>query len=127
MPSPRLTTVPHYTPRRFCALTLCVALAAAIACARPQESDYFPLADGSRWSYTGTFRYGGRSVPLRATAEVEGRVLVRGREYRKYVLTPELGFRGYIGDVTNLHHLRFDLVKPLTHLRASRRPQLGRQ
>ncbi len=35
-----------------------------------------------------------------------------------------LGYRDYIGDVTNQHCLTFDLVKPLTHLRASRRPRL---
>ena len=35
------------------------------------------------------------------------------------------GFRGYNGNVTNGHYPKFDLVKPLFHLRSSRPPQRG--
>lgn len=81
----------HYTPRRLLALALSLLLLCPpVACARASgDEDYFPLIEGSRWEYAGTFRSGGRSMPLRAVARVEGSILIRGREYVKYVITPE--------------------------------------
>jgi hypothetical protein len=65
-------------------------LAANPACGRLSGKDYFPLTEGSTWTYTGTFTYGtGRSAALRAVARVEGKIIIHSREYFKYVITPE--------------------------------------
>lgn len=65
-------------------------LAVSSACARAAGKDYFPLADNSRWTYSGTYRsVDGRQVSMRANARVEGRIIIRGREYFKYVISPE--------------------------------------
>lgn len=90
MPSTRAGSAQHYTPQRFCAITLCLLLAVSSACAAAAGKDYFPLAEGSTWTYTGTFSYGkDRTAALRAVARVEGRIIIRGKEYFKYVITPE--------------------------------------
>lgn len=90
MPNPYLTLVPDYKPQRLCAFVLYLLLTISPACASAADKDYFPLADNSRWSYTGTYQYAdGKQVSMRANARVEGRIIIRGKEYFKYVISPE--------------------------------------
>jgi hypothetical protein len=91
MPNLRLTSAQHYTPQLPCAVAVCLLLAVSSTCARPLGGkDYFPLAEGSTWTYSGTFSYGkDRTAALRAVARVESKIIIHGREYFKYVITPE--------------------------------------
>jgi hypothetical protein len=85
--------VPHYKPQRLYVFALYLLLAGSSACASAAGKDYFPLADNSKWTYTGTYKYAdGRQVPMRANARVEGRIIIRGKEYFKYVISP-----GFVG------------------------------
>jgi hypothetical protein len=38
----------------------------------------------------------------------------------------ESGYCHYVDHVTKVHFLKFDLVKPISHFRASRRPKVSR-
>ena len=59
---------------------------ATSACARSVWHDYFPLSDGSRWEYAGTFFSStGQQYKGSATITVQGTTLIRGRRYFKYV------------------------------------------
>lgn len=88
MPSPRLTSAPHYTLQRLCTLALCLAVAATAAYTQQAGKDYFPLAVGSEWSYRGSFSSeGSKPVDLHGTAHVSGKALIRGKEYYKYEIT----------------------------------------
>lgn len=88
MPSPRLTSAPHYTPQRLCALALCLAFGATPAYTQQAKKDYFPLAVGSQWSYRGSFSSeGSKPVDLQGAARVSGKALIRGKEYYKYEIT----------------------------------------
>lgn len=81
--------MPHYKPQRFYAFALYLLITVSPACARAAGKDYFPLADNSKWTYTGTYRYAdGRQVYMRANARVESRIIIRGKEYFKYVISP---------------------------------------
>lgn len=88
MPSLRLTPVPHYTPQRFCAITLCLVLAATSACAQARGKNYLPLADGARWEYSGRFSSShGGEYNVRAISQVDGEALINGKRYFKLVMT----------------------------------------
>lgn len=90
MLSLHLKSAAHYKPQKLPALALCLLLVTCPACARAPGKDYFPLSEGSRWAYTGTFRYGdNRAVAVRAIARVEGKIVIRGKSYFKYIMTPE--------------------------------------
>lgn len=90
MLNPAPSVSPHYKPQRLCVFVLYLLLVVSPACASAVEKDYFPLADNSRWTYTGIYKYAdGRQVPMRANARVEGRIIIRGKEYFKYVISPE--------------------------------------
>jgi hypothetical protein len=90
MPTPRLKLAPHYTPRGFCAVALCLLLAAP-ACAKAHGGDYFPLADGSRWEYAGHYSSAdGKEFTARASARVDGKTLIGGKRYFKFVLASDM-------------------------------------
>src|SRR5205085_9567757 len=63
-------------------------LATTSACARTNAQDYFPLADGAKWEYTGRFipSSGGQYL-IRSTIHIDGTTLIHGRRYYKYVLS----------------------------------------
>jgi hypothetical protein len=87
---PRTKSAPHYTPRGFRAVALCLLLAAAPACARAQGKDYFPLSDGARWEYAGRYSSAdGKEFTARATARVDGETLIGGKRYFKFVLASD--------------------------------------
>lgn len=88
MPSLRLTSAPHYTPQKLCALALCLVVAAVPAYAQKGGKDYFPLAVGSQWNYRGRFSSeGSKPVDLQGAARVSGKALIWGKEYYKYEIT----------------------------------------
>jgi hypothetical protein len=91
MPILRPTPAPHYTPQRLCVFGLYLLLTIAPACARASAKDYFPLADGAKWEYTGRFSSAsGREFNVRATARVDGETLIEGNKYFKLVVTTDL-------------------------------------
>jgi hypothetical protein len=78
--------------RKVFLLALCHALAFTLACAQSKGKDYFPLADGSTWTYSGSLSsVDGKKPPMlvQAKARVEGKTLIHGKEYFKYVITAE--------------------------------------
>lgn len=98
MPHPRQTVKPHYTPEWLLALGLSFLLTTAPACAQAGGKNYFPLADGAKWEYTGRFTSAdGKEFSARATSKVVGETLIDGRRFFKLVITsdfsgvPEVG------------------------------------
>lgn len=76
----------HYTSEWLFAFGLCLVLATTSACAQTGDKNYFPLADGAKWEYKGQFLPStGGQYPTRATINIEGTTLIRGRRYYKYV------------------------------------------
>lgn len=68
------------------------------ACTQANGKNYFPLADGAKWEYTGRVSsLDSKHVTIRATARVDGETLINGKRYFKHVLTsdfsgvPEIG------------------------------------
>lgn len=90
MPSPSLKSAPHYTPQRFCALTLCLLLITNFACAQAGGKNYFPLADGARWEYAGRVTSPNGRFDVPATMRVEGETIIRGKRYFKYLIESDL-------------------------------------
>jgi hypothetical protein len=90
MSSVYVTFDPNYTPQRLCVFALCLVLTVIPACAQTNEQIYFPLAAGSTWTYTGYFSSAdNKPHALHGTARVEGKTLIHGKEYFKYVLSAE--------------------------------------
>ncbi len=89
MPSPRLTSAPHYTLQMFRAFALCLLLAAAPSCSRPGVKDYFPLAASARWEYTGRLSSLNGQFDVPATIHVDGETIIRGKRYFKYVIASD--------------------------------------
>ena len=78
----------YYTLHRLCIFALCFMLTAISACAQAGGKDYFPLADGAQWEYTGRFLPStGGQYRARAAIRIEGTTLIRGRRYFKYVIS----------------------------------------
>jgi hypothetical protein len=78
----------YYKPQRLCVLALYLTVVVTPAYAQKGGKDYFPLAVGSQWGYRGRFSsQGSKSVPLQGAARVSGKILIRGKEYYKYVIT----------------------------------------
>ena len=93
MESLHLIFASHYVPQRLCVVTLCIILAATPACAQSNGKNYFPLADGSQWTYSGSLSSTDGKKPtmqVQAKARVEGKTLIHGKAYFKYVITGEL-------------------------------------
>jgi hypothetical protein len=79
-------------PQKLLVFALYLGLAAIPACAQSKESNYFPLADGSQWTYSGSLSStdGKRpTIQVQAKARVEGKTLIHGKEYFKYVITAD--------------------------------------
>lgn len=76
----------HYASGWLFAFGLCLVLTITSACAQTNGKNYFPLADGAKWEYTGIFLPStGGKYPARATIHIEGTTLIRGQRYYKYV------------------------------------------
>ena len=90
MPISRMKLASHYTLEKFSIFSLCLLLAAAPACARTVGKDYFPLPNGAKWEYVGRFSSAsGRKFSIRATARVDGEMLIEGKKYFKFVVTSD--------------------------------------
>src|ERR1051325_611234 len=106
MSNPCLTLASHYTLQVLCAITLCIAVATTPACARTGGRNYFPLADGARWEYTGRFiSSAGKQYPVRATVRVDGTTIIRDRRYFKYVTSVD--FMGAPDAPTKFEQVRY--------------------
>lgn len=106
MPHLRLISVLHYTPEWLFAFGLCLVLATTSTCAHAGGKNYFPLADGAKWEYTGRFLSStGGQYPARATIRIEGTTLIRGRRYFKYVTSGD--FTGAPNAPTKLEQVRY--------------------
>jgi hypothetical protein len=68
--------------------------------------DYFPLADGAHWEYTGRFFAStGAQYPGHSTIRIEGTTLIRGRRYYKHVTSAD--FTGVPNAPMNLEQVRY--------------------
>jgi hypothetical protein len=90
MLSPRLASTRHYTRQKLFVLSLCLLLAAATTCAKAGGTEYFPLADGSKWEYTGRVSSPSGQFDVPASIHIEGETIIRGRRYFKYVIASDL-------------------------------------
>lgn len=104
MPRPRLTRTPYYRSDWLISFLLCIVLATTPACAQCVGKNYFPIADGAKWEYTGRFSSAsGKEFNIRATARVDGETLINGRRYFKFMtasdLPTEVGVRSLTEDV----------------------------
>ncbi len=110
MPLPRIVSAPHYRAKLLCALSLFLLLPTTPACARSVGKDYFPLSDGARWEYAGTFfASNGTQYPGHATITIQGTILIRGRRYFKYVTSGS--FTGVPGGPLNQESVRYYRVE----------------
>ncbi len=106
MPHPRLTPKPNYMLEWIFAFGLYLILAATSACAHTSGKNYFPLADGARWEYTGRYLpSAGGEYPARATIRIEGTTLIHGRRYYKQVTSGD--FTGVPNAPTKLEQVRY--------------------
>jgi len=83
-------------PQRLFVFALYLGLAAMPACAQFNGKNYFPLADGSQWTYSGSMSSTdgkGPTMQVQAKARVEGKTLIHGKEYFKYVIAAEFRVR----------------------------------
>jgi hypothetical protein len=93
-------------PEWFFAFGLYLILAATSACAHTSGMNYFPLADGARWEYTGRYLpSAGGEYTARATISIEGTTLIRGRRYYKHVTSGD--FTGVPNAPTKLEQVRY--------------------
>jgi hypothetical protein len=105
MLDPHLTSM-SYVLRRLNALALCCLLTVSPACAHSYGADYFPLADGAQWVYTGRFLAStGGQYSGHATIRIEGTTLIHGRRYYKHVTSGD--FTGVPNAPTNLEQVRY--------------------
>jgi hypothetical protein len=96
----------HYKAKLFSAFSLCLLLATTPACAEASGKNYFPLADGAQWKYTGRFLAStGGQYPARATIRIEGTTLIRSQRYYKHVTSAD--FTGVPNAPTNLEQVRY--------------------
>jgi hypothetical protein len=92
MPSLPLTSASHYMPQRLLVFALYLGLAAIPACAQSHGKNYFPLANAAQWTYAGSLSSPDAKkppMPVQVKARVEGKTLIHGKEYFKYVITAE--------------------------------------
>lgn len=76
----------RYMAERLIAFGLYFILTSTSACAQAGENNYFPLTDGARWEYAGSFTSAsGKELSVRATAKVDGETLIDGKRYFKFV------------------------------------------
>lgn len=80
----------HYMPQWLIALTLCLMLSTAPACAHAEQKDYFPLLNGAKWEYAGRFSSArGKQFSIRATSRIEGETIISGKRYFKFVTSSD--------------------------------------
>ena len=84
-------TSPYYMPQRLLVYALYLGLVTIPACAQSYGKNYFPLADNATWTYSGSFSSadGKPVLAVQAKARVEGRTLINGKAYFKYVIAAE--------------------------------------
>jgi hypothetical protein len=81
-------------------------LATIPACAQPGGKNYFPLADGAKWEYTGRFISStGGQFPARVIIQINSTTLIRGQRYYKYVTSGD--FTGSPNVPTKLEQVRY--------------------
>src|SRR5205085_10509654 len=91
MPSLQLTFALHYKPQWVYAFVISFSLIVASACGQADGQNYFPLADGAKWEYTGRYSSAdGRQFAVRGEIRVDGETLIHGQRYFKYVITTDL-------------------------------------
>lgn len=90
MPHHHLTSMLNRSLRQVCVLSLCLALTFTLACAQSNSKNYFPLIKGAKWTYSGNFSSTeGKPLAIHGTAFVEGKTLIHGKEYFKYIIAIE--------------------------------------
>ncbi|PYS89382.1 MAG: hypothetical protein DMF64_18015 [Acidobacteria bacterium] len=73
------------------AFVISFSLIVASACGQADGQNYFPLADGAKWEYTGRYSSAdGRQFAVRGEIRVDGETLIHGQRYFKYVITTDL-------------------------------------
>lgn len=90
MPNPCLTSAAHYTPQRLYALTLCLVLVIASACAQAGGKDYFPLTANARWEYSGRLSSSNGQFAVPVSIHVDAETIIRGKHYFKYVIMSDM-------------------------------------
>lgn len=90
MPILPLTSILRRSSCKILALALCHVFTLPIAFSQATGESYFPLNAGAKWEYTGHFSFtGGKPFPVRATMSVNGKILISGKRYFKFVLAAD--------------------------------------
>ena len=99
-------------PQRLLVFALCLVLAITTTCAQIREKDYFPLANSSQWTYSGSLSSpdGKKPLVVQARARIEGKTLIHGKEYFKYVISAE--FSGLTKTPKLFEEVRYYRVEP---------------
>lgn len=106
MSHPRLKYIPHYTSEWPSAFVLCFVITVVSACAQVKGKNYFPLANGAKWEYTGRFSsLNGREFNVSASARVDGETLINGKRYYKFITTSD--FSGVPGINSRVEGVRY--------------------
>jgi hypothetical protein len=91
MPRLHLIFISHYTPQRLCAFILCFVLVPTSASCQANGKNYFPLADGAKWEYTGhASSAGGKQLSFRAATRIDGETLINGKRYFKFIVVSDM-------------------------------------
>ncbi len=78
-----------YRSDKFYALVLCCFVTATLGCSQSYRKNYFPLADGARWQYSGSITSpDGSQLPLQVVIRVDGLTLINNQRYFKFVISP---------------------------------------
>ncbi len=86
-----LSSNSYYTLQTLAAFALCLLLAVVPACAQnDSRRDYFPLANGARWQYTGRLSSPNKQFDVPVTISIDGEIIIRGKRYLKYVIKSDL-------------------------------------
>lgn len=68
-----------------------VMLFTVSACAQSRKADYFPLTDKAKWEYEGQYILSnGKRVSVSTIVHVDGKTMIQGKEYYKYVTTSNI-------------------------------------
>jgi hypothetical protein len=100
-------------PQKLFVFALYLGLITFPACAQSNGKNYFPLADGAQWTYSGSISSPDSKKPpmiVQAKARVEGKTLINGKEYFKYVITAE--FSGLTKTPKLSQDVRYYRVEP---------------
>jgi hypothetical protein len=76
------------------------------ACARSNEKNYFPLANGAKWEYIGhSSSDNDKQLSFHLTARVDGETLINGKRYFKHITSS--GFSGASETGKGLESVRY--------------------